>query len=132
MFPDIEYLDWISGRPDSAKYDLGSSDLRRPFPDPDGVVPPDLADLPAPPENVELENIIAEGYEVESENVLVTAGATHANFLAVAAALNDAGEELNSVETDTDDSAGQQNPRVLVEKPGYEPLVATPRGWVRR
>ncbi|WP_049970746.1 pyridoxal phosphate-dependent aminotransferase [Haladaptatus cibarius] len=124
MFPEIDYLDWISGRPESASHDLGSSDLRRPLPDPDGVVPPELADLPAPPEDTDLEAIIADGYDVEPENVLVTAGATHANFLVVAAAINDTDENPNS---DGDETA-HHDPRVLVEKPGYEPLVATSEG----
>ncbi|WP_435153543.1 pyridoxal phosphate-dependent aminotransferase [Haladaptatus sp. DFWS20] len=123
MFPDIEYLDWITGRPESATHDLGSSDLRRPIPEPDGVVPSELANLPAPPDDTDLESIIAEGYDVGTENVLVTAGATHANFLAVAAAINDT---VGGAESDDEDA--QSNPRVLVEKPGYEPLTATPRG----
>lgn len=123
MFPDIEYLDWITGRPESATHDIGSSDLRRTIPNPDGVVPSELSDLPAPPEDTDLESIIAEGYDVETENVLVTAGATHANFLAVAAAINDTVGRGES-----DDGDDQFDPRVLVEKPGYEPLTATPRG----
>ncbi len=114
MFPDMDYLDWITGRPEAATHDLGSSDLRRAVPEPDGIVPPKLADLPSPPDDLDLETIIADAYGVETENVLVTAGATHANFIAMAAALGG-----------TDEA---ETPRMLVEKPGYEPLVATPEG----
>ncbi|WP_266076903.1 pyridoxal phosphate-dependent aminotransferase [Haladaptatus caseinilyticus] len=123
MFPDIEYLDWLSDRPETTVHDLGSSDLRRTMPKPDGVVPPELADLPAPPEDLDLETIIAEEYDVETENVLVTAGATHANFIAVAATINGVAGG-----TKTDDENDENEPRVLVEKPGYEPLVQTPKG----
>lgn len=127
MFPDIAYLDWIVGRPEQAEYDLGSSDLRRA---PAGsqtsaqahetVAPPALADLPTPERT--LEEQLADLYGVAPENVLVTAGATHANFLAAAAALREAGADDNL-------SAGEAfGGRMLVEAPGYEPLVATPAG----
>nr|WP_227373736.1 pyridoxal phosphate-dependent aminotransferase [Haladaptatus halobius] len=119
VFPDIAYLDWISGRPEAATHDLGSSDLRRAVPDANGVVPPRIADLPEPPERADVETLVADAYDVEPENVLVTAGATHANFLALAAAIE--GEEVN-------DESDERDPRVLVEEPGYEPLVATPEG----
>lgn len=123
MFPDIDYLDWITGRPEAATHDLGSSDLRRAVPEPDGIVPPKLADLPSPPDDLDLETIIADAYDVGTENVLVTAGATHANFVAMAAALDGKGDGAG--ETDGGDD---RPPRALVEKPGYEPLVATPEG----
>lgn len=110
MFPTLSYLEWISGRPDAATHDLGSSDLR-PADEPTGVVPPALEGLPDPPDGTELEAQIAAEYGVEPANVLVTAGATHANFLAAATA-------IGLVDAD--------EPRVLVEKPGYEPLVRTP------
>lgn len=29
MFPDIEYIDWVVGRPERTDHDLGSSDLYR-------------------------------------------------------------------------------------------------------
>jgi aspartate/methionine/tyrosine aminotransferase len=122
MFSTIDYLDWITGRPDAAAHDLGSSDLRRAVPEPDGIVPPELDALPSPPDELDLETIIADAYDVETENVLVTAGATHANFVAMATAIGAA--EPNE-EDDEDDA---ETPRVLVEKPGYEPLVATPDG----
>ncbi|WP_458209076.1 pyridoxal phosphate-dependent aminotransferase [Haladaptatus sp. NG-SE-30] len=126
MFPDIAYLDWISGRPEEATYDLGSSDLRRTVPESNDVVPPRLADLPKPPTDTSIEQIVADAYDVGTENVLVTAGATHANFLALAAGL-DGDESDTETRADGDDDE-ERDPRVLVEKPGYEPLVATPEG----
>ncbi|WP_433630772.1 pyridoxal phosphate-dependent aminotransferase [Halomicrococcus sp. NG-SE-24] len=121
MFPDIEYLEWITGRPERADHDLGSSDLRRRRPEGEGVVPPALENLPAPPSDVGLDALLADAYGVGTENVLVTAGATHANFLAVAAALD--GDE------EAPDDEKSRRERVLVEKPGYEPLTATPQGF---
>jgi aspartate/methionine/tyrosine aminotransferase len=115
MFPPLPYLEWISGRVDAAEYDLGSSDLRT-DPDESAIVPDRLAGLPDPPDDVTLRSQLADEYEVDPANVLVTAGATHANFLAESAAL--------AVATDDDDHDAQ--PQVLVEKPGYQPLVATP------
>ncbi|USZ68329.1 pyridoxal phosphate-dependent aminotransferase [Halorussus salilacus] len=118
MLSDIAYLDWISGRPDDAEFDLGSSDLRRAPADPGSVVPPALAGLPDPPADATLDGLLADEYGVGPENVLVTAGATHANLLAAAAALDAAAAAGDRGET----------PRAVVEDPGYEPLVATPRG----
>ncbi|MGB9986042.1 pyridoxal phosphate-dependent aminotransferase [Salarchaeum japonicum] len=117
MFPDIEYLEWITGRPEVAMYDLGTSDLRGDRDRGDAVVPAPLDGLDDPPTGATLEMQIAGEYGVEPEQVLVTGGATQANFLAAAAAL------------DTEDDAGDADgSRVLVEKPGYEPLVASPTG----
>ncbi|MFB6174212.1 MAG: pyridoxal phosphate-dependent aminotransferase [Halobacteriales archaeon] len=95
----IEYLEWIRGRPAAAEYDLGASDLVRPDP------LPRFGDAPDP--DPTLEELLADVYGVDPAEVLVTAGATHANYLAMAAARDD-------------------GDRVLVERPGYEPLVATP------
>lgn len=129
MFPDIAYLEWIDGRPEAATYDLGSSDLRRESADAREVVPPVLANVPAPDANVE--ELLADAYGVEPENVLVTAGATHANFLAVAAALSNAGSAADAADAanaDDGEDGDATTDRVLVEKPGYEPLLATPAG----
>ncbi|MFC4552550.1 MULTISPECIES: pyridoxal phosphate-dependent aminotransferase [Halorussus] len=122
MFPDIEYLDWIAGRPEAAEFDLGSSDLRRAPPEAGALAPPALASVPDPAPEETVETLVAEAYGVDAENVLVTAGATHANFLAAAAALR--AEESS----DADGDDGPSRPRVLVEKPGYEPLRASPAG----
>ncbi|MFC4358990.1 pyridoxal phosphate-dependent aminotransferase [Halobium salinum] len=107
MLPAVPYIDWIAGKPAAATHDLGSSDLR-PTTAETGVAPERLVDRPDPPAGTSLAEQVAELYGVSPECVLVTAGATHANFLAAAAALNG------------DDD------HVLVEKPGYQPLVATP------
>lgn len=109
MFSAVPYIDWIAGKPAAATHDLGSNDLR-PASGGEGAVPERLDGRPDLPDGVTLDERLAGLYGVDVQNVLVTAGATHANLLAAAAALGrtDAG-------------------RVLVEKPGYQPLVATPR-----
>ncbi|QDX40996.1 pyridoxal phosphate-dependent aminotransferase [Salarchaeum sp. JOR-1] len=112
MFPDIDYLTWKTGRPEVAMYDLGTSDLRGDRDRGGEVVPAPLEGLDDPPTGASLEMQIAGEYGVEPEQVLVTGGATQANFLAAAAAL---------------DASDADGPRALVEKPGYEPLVASPR-----
>lgn len=126
VLPDIDYIEWIAGRPEAADHDLGSSDLRRAPAEPGAVVPPDAAALSEPPADRGLEAQLADEYGVEPENVLVTAGATQANALAAAAALGLAADDGESAGDDGDPD--EPADRVLVEKPGYEPLRATPRG----
>jgi aspartate/methionine/tyrosine aminotransferase len=105
VFPDIDYLAWIEGRPEAATHDLGSSDLR---PVTGGSVVPAMLDgLPDQPQTT-VETQLAERYDVQPEQVLVTPGASVANLVAAATALGDGGT-------------------VLVEKPGYEPMWETPR-----
>jgi aspartate/methionine/tyrosine aminotransferase len=106
VFSAIDYLEWISGRPAAATHDLASSDLRPEGPCA-GVVPERLRGL-SDPEDVTLEAQLADVYDRATGNVHVTAGASHANAL-VAAAFADG--------------------RVLVERPGYEPLVACSRAF---
>lgn len=114
MFPPIEYLEWIAGRPERVKYDLGSSDLRAARPPVEGTTNREdpVSDL---------ESLLAAEYEVDPEQILVTAGATNANFVAFATAIDTRGGAEPA-----DDEIPQ--PHVLVEKPGYEPLRATPVG----
>ncbi|WP_254543078.1 pyridoxal phosphate-dependent aminotransferase [Halomarina pelagica] len=120
MFQPLTYLEWIAGRPDAAAHDLGSSDLRaRPDDDDladrradDAVVPDALVGLPDPPEGTTLEAQLAAIYGRSRRSVRVTAGASHANAL-VAMAI----------------TAAADDPRVLVESPGYEPQVVTPAGF---
>lgn len=109
MFPDLEYIRWIEGRPAAADHDLGSSDL-----DPWGeaATPATAAELSAPETDRSLTSLLAERHDVAEEQVLPTAGATHANVLAAVAALDRAPDDAD---------------RVLVEKPSYEPLRVTPR-----
>jgi aspartate/methionine/tyrosine aminotransferase len=118
MFPRLEYLEWISGRPDVALYDLGSSDLRGDRDHEPEVVPAPLEGLDDPPTGATLETQIAGEYGVEPEQVLVTAGATMANLVAAATALHRGPDE-----------DAEKKQRVLVEKPGYEPLVKSPAAF---
>ncbi|WP_440989878.1 pyridoxal phosphate-dependent aminotransferase [Haloarchaeobius baliensis] len=120
MFPTIAYLDWITGRPEAAAYDLGSSDLRGTGGDRRDPIPGRLSGLAEPPDSVTLAEQIATEYDVEPRNVLVTAGASMANVIAIATA-------LDGPSGATEPGDGQ--PTVLVEKPGYEPLLATPRAF---
>ena len=115
MFPPIEYLEWITGRPERASYDLGTSDLRAARPPIDR--PPTDREDPIG----DLQALLAAEYGVEPDQVLVTAGGTHANFIAFATAIETRGGDGSA-----DDEPPQ--PHVLVEKPTYEPLQATPAG----
>lgn len=110
MFEPMPYLEWIHGRPSAAADDLGSSDLRT-YESDSSVVPVPLTGLSDPDDPPPLERSLAEEYGVSESEVLVTAGATHANFLAVSTALSLAADN-----------------EVVVEKPGYDPLVHTPEG----
>lgn len=112
MFPPLEYLEWMRGRPEAALHDLGASDLRGNR-DSGTVVPEAVASRPDPPAGVTVETLLATAYGVEPEHVLVTAGASHANFLAEAALLGR--------------TPKPEKRTVFVEEPGYEPLVKTPR-----
>jgi len=102
-FPPIEYIEWIQGRPERATHDLGTSDLHGRHDDP----LPEDGDPAADVETVQRR--LSELYGVSAEQVLVTAGATAATVIAIATVL---------------DSSDQ----LLVERPGYEAHVATPRG----
>ncbi|MEZ3114894.1 pyridoxal phosphate-dependent aminotransferase [Halobaculum sp. MBLA0147] len=138
MFPTLDYLTWIRGRPAAATHDLGSSDLdpTEPSATPDPV-PERLRGLADPDHDRPLAAQIAAEYGVDPTQVLPTAGATHANFLVAAAALSARGADASTAAHDTTgpprettepahDTATAAVPRVLVESPGYEPLVATP------
>lgn len=127
MFPRLEYLEWISGRPEVAMYDLGSSDLRGDRGHEPEIVPEPLEGLDDPPVGASLEMQLAGEYGVEPEQVLLTSGASNANFVAAAAALDAELDDGGQVVEDEDDSEDTPQPRVLVEKPAYEPLVKTPR-----
>jgi aspartate/methionine/tyrosine aminotransferase len=126
MFPRLDYLEWISGRPEVAMYDLGSSDLRGDRDHEPEIVPEHLEGLDEPPVGASLEMQLAGEYGVDPDQVLLTPGASTANFVAAATALDgelEKGGPTTDAETDTE----APEPRVLVEKPGYEPLVKTPR-----
>ncbi|MFC7165823.1 pyridoxal phosphate-dependent aminotransferase [Halospeciosus flavus] len=70
---------------------------------------------------------IAAEYGVDPQQVLVTAGATQANLVATATALDLGGEYPPEAETAEEaHTETDERRRALVEKPGYEPLVKTP------
>lgn len=121
MFPTIAYLDWIAGRPEAATHDLGSSDLRGRPSSGVGPVPDRLASLDDPPASETVATLVAAEYGVDPANVLVTPGASTANALAMATAVDD--------HAGGDGSEDGYGPQILVEKPGYEPLVATPTAF---
>ena len=132
--PTIDYLDWIEGRPESVEHDLGSSDLRGAAArDPDVVVPERLAGLPDPdPDGVTVREAVAATYEVSPGNVLVTAGASLANAVAAATALDEADPAPDAAASTAEDHLALEDGfdpsgSVLVEKPAYEPLVDTPQ-----
>jgi aspartate/methionine/tyrosine aminotransferase len=109
VIPRIDHLAWLQGRTDAVSHDLATSDLAAAAGD-WAVVPESLADREDPPGDPALVDQLAAVYGVDPESVLVTAGATHANLLAFAAAM-------------------EEGDRVAVEQPGYEPLRATP-AWL--
>jgi len=125
MFPRLDYLEWIAGRREVALYDLATSDLRGARDHEPAVVPGPLRDLDDPPIGATVELQLAQQYGVEPEQILVTPGATAANLIAAAATVR-----LARLNTDAEAAEGtaEISPRVLVEKPGYEPLVESPRG----
>jgi aspartate/methionine/tyrosine aminotransferase len=156
VFPEIEYLSWIDGRPAAVAHDLASSDLRpatrsrNPVPERLAALPEESGDSSTPVADRSLEAMLADVYDVTPEEVLLTPGATSANALAFAVAAtdeldvsDDAGvtrdtSGFDATEsyttgidaTDPDADAHDDHPvRILVERPGYEPLVATPRAF---
>lgn len=104
MFPRVEYLHWVEGRAAAAEHDLGTTNQGL------GPALERLGDRPDPADGASLDERLAAELGVPAEQLFVTAGASHANFLALAAALGEDGDE------------------VIVESPGYDPLAATPRG----
>ncbi len=110
MFGPLTYLDWIEEHHRGVEVDLASSVLQG-----NEVEYTTLFDQQVPGGRA-FEAHIADQYPgVDPSLVVPTAGATHANFLVAMAALS------RSVET------GVSTPEIVVESPGYEPLVETPR-----
>jgi aspartate/methionine/tyrosine aminotransferase len=129
MVRPIEYLRWHE-RHGSGTHDLATSDQQA-LAGEWGVAPAVLAEREDPPAAVSLQEQLADVYGVSPDQVLVTAGASHANFVTFATALggwSNAGAGGRGVGADDDGEAGAR-PRVLVELPGYEPLRATP-AWL--
>jgi aspartate/methionine/tyrosine aminotransferase len=118
VFPRIDYFDWLEGRREAAMHDLACADLRGDRAVGSAPVPDPVADRPDPPAGVNLHSLVATEYGVHPRQVVVTAGASHAAFVAAATAV--------TMATTGDEDA--PTPRALVEKPGYEPHVQTPVG----
>lgn len=116
MFPRIGYLEWVFEHHGTVEWTLGDSNLAvgefvtGRTEGPNDVVPPLLADVAPTTDETTLEALVADEYGVPADHVLLTAGATHANFLAIAGLLEDAPEGP-----------------IAVERPGYEPLHRTAR-----
>lgn len=112
MFSPLTYLEWINERHDAVEFDLASSVLPATPTQPDEIR--EQADRP---QDETLSDAIAATYPTaEPSDVVVTAGASHANLLVAMAAITRANRD------------GVASPTVAVESPGYEPLVETPRG----
>jgi len=106
---ESEYIVWFKSRP-AARYNLAASGVR---PCPVDTLAPHVEDWALAGPNTYgwpplLERLAARA-GVDPACVVLAVGTTGANFLAYAAALGDAGD------------------RVLIERPGYEPLVALAR-----
>nr|WP_264475254.1 pyridoxal phosphate-dependent aminotransferase [Halorubellus salinus] len=124
-------MEWIDGRPEAVTHDLASSDLR-PATHADGPIPDRLAGRSDPPGQPRVDALVADQYDVAPENVLVTAGASSANALAFAVAAQRLARDPETAAVDDGDRDDTGRSRVLVEKPGYEPLTATPQGFGAR
>lgn len=143
--PAIDYIEWIEGRPEAVEHDLGSSDLRGAGDrDVSRIVPDGLAKLTDPGPDATLRELVAEAYDVAPETVLLTPGASLANAIAAATALDATQDRLDEASEDGESEDGESTPAetadhpnipdgfdpeggVLVEKPAYEPLVDTPQ-----
>jgi len=115
MFPRISYLEWTRQTGD-VEHNLLSTVLGGASPGEDCLFPPELQDLEDPPPDVGLVDILAEEYGMEGAEVAVTSGASHGNILAAMVAGNRTAGH------------GVSDPEVLVERPGYGPMVDTPEG----
>jgi aspartate/methionine/tyrosine aminotransferase len=88
-FPPFDLLDWFIQWLPSARYDIGASGMMASRLDDLDVTfePADVAE-PFPGGGPDLRELLAERYGVSRREVLVTAGASEANFLAYAALLS--------------------------------------------
>jgi len=113
VFPERDAATWLTGRPEAALYDLSPAALLDGA-DPEPAARPDpVTDLPEAPAGVSVETLLATEYGVHPEQVVLTAGADAARFVAFAAAL-----ELS------------EGP-ALVESPANEALIRTPEALGR-
>ncbi len=105
MFDEPSYLAWAIRRHGKAAFDLATSGIAR-VPLAELGAPPDLDDPRAWPE---LRSAIARHLDAAEETVIPALGTAHAVFLAYA-------------------SVASPGDEILVESPGYEPLVRAASG----
>jgi aspartate/methionine/tyrosine aminotransferase len=113
-FPPFDLLEWFIRRLPSAEYDIGSSGMAGATLDEVGATfRPEDSSEGYPGGDPDLRQLLAQRYGVSWREVMVTAGASEANFLACAALL-EAGDT------------------VVVEHPTYTPLRNLPLGFGAR
>lgn len=108
-FPPFELLYWILDNYEKVEYDLASSNMPPYVPDFGGRLERANLAMGSLTGIEELKDAISELSGAGPENILVTNGASEANFL-ICAALLSRGDD------------------VLVERPVYEPLASIPQG----
>jgi aspartate/methionine/tyrosine aminotransferase len=108
-FPSFRLLHWIVGNQEKVKYDLASNNMPPYVPDFDGKLEEANLAMCSLTGTDELKDTISDLSDVEADNILVTNGASEANFLVCAALLS-------------------RRDEVLVERPFYEPLASIPQG----
>lgn len=108
-FPPFELLRWIMQNYKEVKYDLASSNMPISVPDLSGQLKGVDLCLGSPTGSEELKKAISEVASAHPDDILVTNGASEANFLVCASLLS-------------------REEEALVERPYYEPLASIPRG----
>lgn len=108
-FPPFRLLDWIVGHEKKVKYNLAPNNMPPYVPEFGGRFEDSDMAMCSLTGKDELKEEISDMNNVEPDNILVTNGASEANFL-VCAGLLSRGDE------------------VLVERPFYEPLASIPQG----
>ncbi|MEE9489842.1 MAG: aminotransferase class I/II-fold pyridoxal phosphate-dependent enzyme [Thermoplasmata archaeon] len=108
-FPPFKLLYWILDNYEKVKYDLATSNMPPYVPDFSGKLEKANLAMGSLTGIEELKDAISDLSGAGPENILVTNGASEANFL-VCAALLSRGDD------------------VLVERPFYEPLASVPKG----
>jgi len=106
-FQDVEYLQWFKNNHPKIEYDLASSSAPHVTQKELNILLDNL-DLGNAPSsgNQRLIELISEVYSAEKDDILITSGSTHANYLICALLISEKDE-------------------VIVEKPVYTPLLDT-------
>ncbi|MFQ6107535.1 MAG: aminotransferase class I/II-fold pyridoxal phosphate-dependent enzyme [Thermoplasmata archaeon] len=108
-FPPFKLLHWIVDNHEKVEYDLASSNMPPYIPDFGGKLREANLAQGSLTGIEELKDVISKSSGADNENILVTNGASEANFLVCAALLSHEDE-------------------ALVERPYYEPLASIPQG----